>query len=128
VPSVINFLGELHINVFDQLESEGYFYEPIRKEVEENFMGELLKGVLTNANAFDIASQMATELIESARMKAKLFEAKAIGMREELKARLAKEEADRLAKIEADRLAAEAAARAAELAAEGGGEAPPAEE
>lgn len=121
------FLGELHINVFDMLETEGFFYEPIKKEVEENFMGDLLKGVLSSANAYEAASQMATELIENARQKAKIFEAKAISLREELKARLAKEEADRLAKIEAERLAAEAAARAAE-AAENEGEAPPADE
>lgn len=116
------FLGELHINVFDMLEAEGHFYDPVKREVEELFMGELLQGVRAGADAYQAASEIALELLEAARAKAKAFEAEAVRLRKELQARQAAEEAERLRVEEEARLAAEAAAKAALEAEEGGAE------
>jgi hypothetical protein len=118
------FLGELHINVFDELEQKGHFYDPVQREVEDVFMTGMLQQLLTSTSSYAAASEIAAELLEAARAKAKAFEKQAIRNREELKARLAKEEAERKAQ-EAERLALEAAARAA---AEAAGEEAPAEE
>lgn len=118
------FLGELHINVFDALEEEGHFFDPVKREIEENFMGALLSGIVSGADYYEAASQMAAELLERARAQAKIFEAEAIRLREEERARIAAEEAERKRREEEERLAAEAAAKAAEeaaLLAEGGG-------
>ncbi len=112
------FLGELHISVFDMLQEQGHFYDPVQREVEELFMGDLLGGLLKGAACFEAASQIAMELIEGARTKARAFEANAIKLREEAKAKLIREEEERRRKAEEERLAAEAAIRAAELAAE----------
>jgi hypothetical protein len=122
------FLGELHLNVFDMLEEQGHFYDPVKREVEELFMGDLLNGLLRGAASYEAASQIAMELIEGARIKAKAFETQAVALREEKRARLAKEEADRLAKIEEERLAALEAARLLEAAGEEGESAPVEEE
>jgi hypothetical protein len=110
------FLGELHNNVFDMLEAQGHFYDPVKKEVEELFMGELLEGVRAGADCYEAASLVAMELIEAARARAKVFEQEAVRLRREMEARLAAEEAERKRQEEEARLAAEAAARAAEEA------------
>jgi hypothetical protein len=106
------FLGELHNSVFDMLEEQGHFYDPVQREVEELFMGELMRGVRAGAECFEAASIIAMEILEAARAKAKVFEAEAIRLRREMEAKLAAEEAERK-RIEDERLAAEAAARAA---------------
>lgn len=115
------FLGELHVSVFDALEQMGAFYDPVRREVEELFVADLVGSLLGNAAAYDVAAAMATELIEAAKAKAKEFEKEAVKQRREHMARL---EAERKARVEAEaeaKAAADAAAAAAEAAAEGGG-------
>lgn len=117
------FLGELHINVFDQLESEGHFFDPVKKEIEENFLGNLIRGVCMGADCYEAAAQIAMEILERARVEAKKFEAEAIRLRKEERERLEREEAEKRRKEEEERLAAEAARKAAEeaeAAAEGG--------
>ena len=116
------FLGELHINVFDMLEEQGHFYDPVKREVEELFMGELMQGVRAGADCYEAASVIAMELLEAARVKAKAFEAEAVRLRKEMQERLAAEEAERKRVEEEARLAAEAAARAAEEAENAGEE------
>jgi hypothetical protein len=106
------FLGELHNSVFDMLEEQGHFYDPVQREVEELFMGELMQGVRAGAECYEAASIIAMEILEAARAKAKVFEAEAIRLRREMEAQLAAEEAERK-RIEDEQLAAEAAARAA---------------
>lgn len=108
------FLGELHINVFDMLQEQGHFYDPVQKEVEELFIGDLLAGVVANANCYEAASEIAFELLRNAQLKAKSFEKEAIRLREELKEKVRQEE---LARLEEERIAreqAEAEAKAAE--------------
>lgn len=116
------FLGELHTSVFDMLEEQGHFYDPVQREVEELFMGDLLAGMASGAGVYEAASQMAFELLEAARVKAKAFEAQCIAKRLAIKKQLEAEEAERKRQQEEARLAAEAAAKAAAEAAEGGGE------
>eukprot|EP01039_Chlorochromonas_danica_P009653 gene9653-10672_t len=112
------FLGELHLTVFDLLEEEGHFYDPVQREIEEIFMPEVLQGLNQGSTLYDIASQMAWELLEEARKKAKSFEKECIQQRQALRERLEREEAERKRLAEEARLAAEAAAKAAEEAAE----------
>lgn len=114
------FLGELHIDVFNMLEEKGEFYDPVEREVEELFMPDLIQDLIKGADSYEAASQIAFELIEAARRKAKEFEAIAIKQRNEWLAKIAEEEAERKRKEEEERLAAEAAKKAAEEAEEGG--------
>lgn len=110
------FLGELHKNVFDELEAAGHFYDPVEKEVSEVFMTNMLETLLGSTSGYAAAREIAAELLENARAKAKAFEKEAIRLREELKAKLAAEAAERAA-AEAERAAQEAAERAAAEAA-----------
>lgn len=112
------FLGELHINVFDMLEDQGHFFDPVKREVEELFMPYLSRGMGDGANAYEAASQIAFELVQAARERAKVFEAEAIRLRQEMQARLAAEAAEKERIAEEERLAAEAAAAKAAAEAE----------
>ena len=112
------FLGELHNNVFDMLQEQGHFFDPVQREVEELLMPHVLEGMRNGAEAYEAASQIAFELVQVAREKAKAFEAEAIRLRREMQAREAEEEAERLRKEEEERAAAEAARKAAEEAGE----------
>ena len=107
------FLSELHINVFDMLEEEGHFYDPVVKEVEELFIPELLNNLRHGADCYEAASIIAMELLEAAKAKAKIFEQEAIRQRKELQAKLQAEEAEKKRLEEEARLAAEEAARLA---------------
>lgn len=115
------YLGSLHDSVFDTLENEGFFYDPLEKEVEEVFMSDLLKKFIQNSSAHDAAATIAQELLEAARKKAREFETHAIALRQEMHARLAREEAAREA---ARLLAEEEACKKAEAALAAENEAP----
>ncbi|RYH30976.1 hypothetical protein EON65_03715 [archaeon] len=116
------FLGELHVSVFDMLETQGHFYDPVQREIEELFMGDLLAGMTAGAGVYDAASQIVWELLENARVLAKKHEAECIQQRKELRERLEREEAERKRIEEEARAAAEAARRAAEDAENAAGE------
>jgi len=110
------YLSTLHDGVFDDLQDEGFFFDPVRKEVEDQFMPDLLASINTRSSAYDTARNLADEMIGGARTMAKTFGQTAQRLRKELAERLAAEaEAKRLAeeeaarKAEEDRLAAEAA-------------------
>eukprot|EP00597_Dinobryon_sp_UTEXLB2267_P003646 CAMPEP_0170076624 /NCGR_PEP_ID=MMETSP0019_2-20121128/13596_1 /TAXON_ID=98059 /ORGANISM="Dinobryon sp., Strain UTEXLB2267" /LENGTH=391 /DNA_ID=CAMNT_0010288449 /DNA_START=58 /DNA_END=1233 /DNA_ORIENTATION=+ len=116
------FLGELHNNVFDMLQEQGHFYDPVKKEIEVMFMGGLISNVVNAANSYEAASIIAKELLESARVRARAFEREAKALRKERQDRL---EQERLQREEQQRLENEAAAEALRLAAaaaEGTGE------
>lgn len=100
-----HYLGSLHTAVFDDLQADGLFYDPVHREIEDVFMTNLLSQIRTKTDCYAAAQQMALELIEGARAKARAFEADAIRMRKELAQREAEEKA---------RLLAEAAAKKAE--------------
>lgn len=112
------FLGELHVNVFDTLEEQGHFYDPVQREIEVNFLPLLTQGIVRGADQYEAAAQIAMELLEMARIKARAFEAECIKQRNELKAQREAEERARKQREEEERLAREAAEKAAAEAAE----------
>jgi len=110
-----NYLNELHANVFDALEDEGHFYDPVRKEVSEQFLPWLMDAVVAEADGVTLAQTLADDLLQSALNKAIELQNEAkLAYEAELK-RL-EEERIRLQKE------AEAAAAAAAAAAEAGDE------
>jgi len=118
------YLGELHTDVFNTLEDEGYFFDPVRREVEEIFLAGVIDSLNVRSASYDIAQKLLNDLIGSSRSAAKQFETEAIRQRRELRERLAREEAERQrlkaeeeARIAAELAAAEAAANAEEGAA-----------
>lgn len=115
------FLGELHTSVFDMLEEQGHFYDPVKKEIEVLFMDDLLNGLSKRTKDYEAATIIAAELLEAAKVKAKIFEIEAIRLRKEEQARIEKEEKERKEKELKEQLEREAAAKLAELALEEGG-------
>lgn len=111
------YLSSLHVGVFDTLTEQGFFYDPVKKEVEETFLPELLNSIGNRADGYASAQQMAEELIDGAKKCARAYEKIAIKARAEARA-LALEEEERIRKEveeqEAARKAAELAAAAAE--------------
>jgi len=113
------YLSSLHEGVFDDLQEEGFFFDPVRKEVEDIFMPDLLSTISSRSNAYGAARVMMDELIAGARVLSRVFGADSQRLRKELADRLAAEAAAKKAEEEeAARLAAEAAA-AADAAGEG---------
>jgi len=120
------FLSELRSSVVANLQDTGFFYDPLEREITENFMPHLLNEMETHLDTLTVARQIADELLaaagtrklkiaeEAAKLQAVVDEAK----RKAEEERLAKLEAERLAQEEADRIAAEEAAAAAAAAAE----------
>jgi hypothetical protein len=108
------FLGELHVSVFDMLQEQGHFYDPVTREVEMLFMPQLIAGLTRGGGCYEAAAELAAELVEAARGKARAFEAEAVRLRQEMQATIeAEKEAERLeearvAEAEAARAAAEA--------------------
>ena len=103
------YLNSLHTGVFSMLQDEGFFFDPVKKEVEETFMTNLLVGFRERVNLYMVAQQMAAELLEAARIKAKEFEAVAIQKRKEFE-QIEKEKKEQLRKEEEARKAELAAA------------------
>jgi len=114
------YLGSLHASVFEELESEGVFFDPLEKEVSDIFMVEVLSVASAKAGCYDVARAMADELLADVRNKIKVFEAEAIRLRHEMYERLEREKAiaEEAARVKAAE--EEAARAAAELAAQAG--------
>ncbi len=111
------YLGSLHTGVFETLIAEGFLYDPVRKEVEELFLADVIGNLKKQADAYVAAQACAEELLASTRVNAAAYGQEAILLRQAHKEKLA-----RLAAEEKARLAAEEAAKAAAaIAAEGGG-------
>ncbi|GMH66943.1 hypothetical protein TrLO_g8439 [Triparma laevis f. longispina] len=115
------YLGDLHANVFGELEADGVFYDPVRREVSEIFLPWLVGEVTSSLTNVAAAYSAADDIIRASLEKAKVIRAKAVDDHEaKLKAEAeakAKAEAEALAKAEEERLRLEA-----EAAAEGGEE------
>lgn len=120
------YMGNLHTQIFDLLEKEGVFYDPVEKEVRDVFLVSVIaKAKIDTANYYESSRLMTEELINTARSKARQFESEAIRLRTELRNRLEEEARQKAAaEAEAKRLAAEAEAK---LLAEGEGSEPPVE-
>eukprot|EP00605_Chrysophyceae_sp_TOSAG23-4_P000163 GSChrysophyteH1.ASY1.ANO1.186.1 assembled CDS len=111
------YLGGLHQGVFDTLIEEGFLYDPVRKEVEDLFMADMISNLKKQADAYVAAQTCAAEILNNARITAAAYGKEAVMLREAHKEKL-----QRLAAEEAARLAAEAEAAAAAEAAAGEGE------
>ena len=68
------YLGSLHSGVFDMLEDDGFFYDPLQKEIEDITMTELLADLKLKSNYYEIARNMLDELICGAGQKAAEYE------------------------------------------------------
>ena len=102
-------------------QDQGYFYDPLQKEIEEIVLVDLLAGLRVQSDGYEAAQEIADELIAAARAKAREYEEKARQMRVALEARLLLEAGERREMTVEDRLAADM--RAATLTEAGDGEA-----
>ena len=110
------YLGSLHSGVFDMLEDEGFFYDPLQKEIEEITITDLIASLRVRSDLYEAAQIIADELIAGAKLKAEEFEEKALLFRKEATERKVREDiAERERKEEELRVIAEqlAAAEAA---------------
>lgn len=114
-------LGDLHNSIFDALQHEGFFFDPVQKEVEEIFLIGIFSKIRTSNDIYCAAQEVLDQLFEDVRAKAKQFEIEAIRLREAEKERIRAEEAEKAARLAAEAAEA-AAAEAARLAAEAAGE------
>lgn len=108
------YLGSLHSGVFDTLIAEGFLYDPVRKEVEELFLADVIGKLKKQADAYVAAQACAEELLASTRVNAASFAQEAIVLRAAHKEKLARLEAEEKAAKEAEAAAAAAAAAAEE--------------
>jgi radial spoke head protein 3 len=106
------YLSSLHVDVMDDLFNEGFFYDPVRKEIEENVMIELIAGLRGRVDSYNVAQSLLEELLVEAGVKAKNFQNRAEAARAARRERERKE-----AEAAAKRKAEEDAKRAAEAAA-----------
>eukprot|EP01035_Chromulina_nebulosa_P021508 gene21508-27851_t len=111
------YLSSLRDNVFESLEAEGAFYDPVKREIEEIFMVDLINSVKDRINNYDTARLLADELIDNVKSYSKTFESQAITIRNQYIEEKKKEEAKLLA--EQIRLKAEEEAKKAEAIANG---------
>lgn len=106
------YLSSLHVGVFDTLTEQGFFYDPVKKEVEETFLPELLSSIGGRTDGYASAQLIAEELIDGAKKCARAYEKIAIKARAEARARAIEEE-ERVRKVREEEEAARKAAAAA---------------
>ncbi|CAE7636994.1 RSP3 [Symbiodinium microadriaticum] len=117
------YLSSMHVGVMDDLFQDGFFYDPVKKEIEENVMVELLAGLKDRVDSYNVAQALVDELMQEAGVMARSYQSRAEAARERKRVELQREaeaEAKRKAEEEAKKAAEEAAAAAA--AAEAGEE------
>lgn len=107
------YLSSLHVGVFDTLTEQGFFYDPVKKEVEEIFLPELLASIGIRADSYSSAQQLADELIDGAKACARAYEKIALKARAEARAHALEEEE----RLRIQREEEEIARKTAELAA-----------
>lgn len=103
------YLTSLHTDVFETLEAQGVFYDPSKKEIEEEFIGNLMSNVTVGAGRYAAAKTMMDELLATAMKKSKGLTIAANRKREEDAKAAAVAEAERKAAAEAAAAAAAAA-------------------
>jgi radial spoke head protein 3 len=113
------YLSNIHSGVMEELCAEGFFYDPIRKEIEEELMVELMCGLRERNDAYSAAQGLLDDLLLTAGMRAKEIQKKSEELRK-LKKENERKELERLAAQRKEE--EEAAKRAAEEAAAAGGE------
>jgi radial spoke head protein 3 len=105
------YLSNIHTGVMEELCAEGYFYDPIRKEIEEQLMVELVNGLKERNDAYSAAQGLLEDLLMEAGLRAKEMQKKSEELRK-LKKENERKEMERLAAQRKEE--EEAAKRAAE--------------
>ena len=72
------YLSSLHDDVFETLESQGVFFDPVKKEIEEDFMNGLVAGVTVGADRYSAAKTIADELLAEAMKQSKQITIKSL--------------------------------------------------
>ena len=108
------YLASLHEGVINDLMDEGHFYDPVKKEIEEVFMADLINGLRSSVDSYHVATNMVEELIVEAGVLVKAFMAKGEKARAQQRADEAKALEEAAAKKKAEEEAAAAALKAAE--------------
>jgi len=106
------YLASLHTDVFDELEAAGMFFDPVRREVEDDFLTPLVANMASTADRYAAAKGLMDDMLGAAMKKAKQLTVeskKAKALAAEAAAKKAEEEA---AAKEAAAAAAAAAAPA----------------
>ena len=109
------YISALHEDVFDVLEAEGKFVDPLKLEVEQDFMPALISDVRQRFGEYLLADALLTELLAKATQELQTLGEEALRLRKEQE----EEEALERLRAEEERLQRErdAEAKAAEAAA-----------
>lgn len=110
------YLANLHEGVMNDLFDEGFFYDPVKKEIEDIFMEQLLTDLRSSVDSYHVAKNLIEELVVEAGTMAKNFMARGEKARAQQRADDAKaeEEAAAARKKAEEEAAAAAALKAAE--------------
>lgn len=108
------YLANLHEGVMNDLFDEGFFFDPVKKEVEEIFMVNLINDLKSSVDSYNAAKNMVEELLVEAGVKAKALQSQGEKYRREKRAQDEKEAEEAAAKKKAEEEAALAAQKAAE--------------
>eukprot|EP00614_Pseudopedinella_elastica_P025214 CAMPEP_0172626526 /NCGR_PEP_ID=MMETSP1068-20121228/150747_1 /TAXON_ID=35684 /ORGANISM="Pseudopedinella elastica, Strain CCMP716" /LENGTH=367 /DNA_ID=CAMNT_0013436159 /DNA_START=184 /DNA_END=1287 /DNA_ORIENTATION=+ len=104
------YLAEMNASVYGELEKEGAFYDPVKKEVEEVFLPWLFDAAVAQSTQTTVAQNLADDLLLSALGQAvKLHEAakaKQAQLEAELEAKRKQEELEATLKAEEEKAAA----------------------
>lgn len=109
------YLANLHEGVMNDLFDEGFFYDPVKKEIEEIFMVNLFRGLAASVNSYHLSKNLVEEILTDATSMAKALQARGEKARQIKRADEAREAAEAAARKKAEE---EAAALAALKAAE----------
>lgn len=110
------YLASVHVNVMDELYQEGFFFNPVKKEIESEFYVDVMSERLMNTvNSYAEAESMLEELLQDAVKQCKDVQAKAVAARKIRQEKEAEEAAiaAKLLEEENARIKAEAEAAAA---------------
>ena len=111
------YLSDLHTKVFANLNDAGFFYNPLEREVRNNFLPWLTSAMHQQMDVVRVPHELADDLITGAVQRNTAMAQEAADLRKAIEEAKAKEEeAERLAAEKA--AAAEAAAAAEKAAAE----------
>ena len=106
------YLGSIHTNIFDALEEQGHFHDPLQKEIEDLTMPDLMSNLRLRLDYYEAARIIADELLAEASNKAREFEKRAILFRKETEIKRIKNEEEIALR---DRLALDLLKKQAEL-------------
>lgn len=96
------YLANLHEGVMNDLFDEGFFYDPVKKEIEDIFMVDLFKGLRSSVNSYHVAKNLIEEILVDAGSMAKTFQARGEKARQIKRADEARQIAEALARKKAE--------------------------